>query len=122
MKILWGTLLLLTIGLLPVMAQSGDFTASAGSEFREFTKDPDGPRKGEPTEVKPLKPRGTGVIYYIDKDGLVIISPDAPPRYEYGQRFLTKSPFPAYSAVGSDDPRNEGDREFGGIKIFGWDF
>ncbi|MDE1172056.1 MAG: hypothetical protein PW734_12755 [Verrucomicrobium sp.] len=65
-------------------------------------------------------PRPSGVLYELSQKGPILISPLAPPQYGIGQRFLTPNPTKP-ELIPTEVPQGQ-DRDFGGIKLFGWDF
>lgn len=72
-----------------------------------------------PIKVKPVDPVESGALVDLYKRGYVVLSPGAPVSEGYGQRFLTSNPFPRGSTTENSEATA---REFGGIKLLGFDF
>lgn len=67
-----------------------------------------------------FSPRTTGVASDIYKKGPAAVSPLAPPGAGYGEHDLTAAVPTNNDANTRQNPGTE--REFGGLKLFGWDF
>jgi len=112
----------LSLGLGSLRAADANFTSSNNVDS-QLTKSIPGTESASDRAREAtghLQPRPSGIIYSISKDGLVIISPTAPAQYGNGEQFLTANA----NAVGATAPAtNHGEnRDFGGLKLFGWDF
>lgn len=70
-------------------------------------------------KVKPVDPVESGALVDLYKRGYVVLSPGAPASEGHGQRFLTSNPFPRGSTAENSETTA---REFGGIKLVGFDF
>jgi hypothetical protein len=123
MKKLTFLLAFLSFAVTGIQAQR--YTATKGSNNDD---DPNhhlssGTRHAPATHRPPYKlkkgPVETGVIYEMTEHGFRVIDPGAPPEAGNGEAFLTSNPFPSQ---GASTPGNEAKRDFGGIKLYGWEF
>ncbi len=116
------TLTGLTLGIGSLRAADANFTSSNNVDS-QLTKSIPGTESASDRAREAtghLQPRPSGIIYSISKNGLVIISPTAPPQYGNGEQFLTANA----NSIGTNvsTPTHGENRDFGGLKLFGWDF
>jgi len=126
MKKLLGIALLslagITLGTLPLQAADANFTSSNNIDS-QMTKSIPGSETAADRQraaTGRLQPRQSGVVTSLVRQGPVMISPVAPAQYGNGEQFLTANP----NTAGATTPRatRGEDRDFGGLKLFGWDF
>ncbi len=106
-------------------APSATYTYRTGTDTNPHNVDsqltkaiPAGKSGAVPTSK--FAPRPAGVAADLYHKGPVVLSPLAPPSYGYGEKNLTAA---APGALGTDTRSNPGKPpEFGGLRIFGWDF
>ena len=75
-----------------------------------------------PVDNGRLAPRTTGIATALVTKGPVMVSPTAPKEYGMGEQFLTDNPSRSATPSGRGGFEKGETREFGGLKLFGWDF
>ena len=124
MKAIMGATLagLIGIGCLSGLNAQGTFSSGGDNPVSidsQVTKSIPG-GKGPVDSKGRMALRPTGILTALARQGPVMLSPVAPKEYGIGERFVTANPVPPATIPGGFAKGET--REFGGLKLFGWDF
>jgi hypothetical protein len=109
-----------------ILVSSG-FGAQIGRELRRQPagKIPPTIKKELPKPTKPIKPispEPSGILVEVGRHGLSMFSPLAPDHLGMGEKFLTRNAYPENYNASDPNRWEQGQREFGGLRLFGFDF
>ncbi|CAF0696173.1 hypothetical protein MPNT_20139 [Candidatus Methylacidithermus pantelleriae] len=112
-----ATFLSLLLSPIPLLAQGGH-----RFEKRPPAKAAPLPQRPAPRPLKPISPQPSGILVEVGRHGLSMFSPLAPEHLGIGEKFLTPNAYPQNYNASDPNRWEQGQREFGGLRLFGFDF